>query len=228
MEFKIIGEPLPVVILTMREGESVLTQSSGMAWMSDGFEMKTGTEGGLLKGIARVLAGETLFMTRYTCNRDMGEIAFASSFPGEIIPLELKPGQSIICQKKAFLCGESTVKLEPFFMKKLTTALFGGEGFVLEKITGPGVCFVEIDGSVVKYELGYSDVLKVDPGHIAMFEESVEFNIETIKGVRNIMFSGEGLFLSTLKGPGRVWLQSMPIENLAARLIPYLPERTSE
>lgn len=228
MEFKIFGETFPVVILTMRKGESVFTESGGMAWMSDGFEMKTSTEGGLLKGIARVLAGETFFMTTYTCNRDSGKIAFASSFPGEIIPLELKPGQSIICQKKAFLCGESTVKLEPFFVKKLTTALFGEEGFVLEKITGPGVCFVEIDGSVVKYELGYSDVLKVEPGHIAMFEESVEFNIETIKGVRNIMFGGEGLFLSTLKGPGRVWLQSMPIENLAARLIPYLPERTSK
>lgn len=228
MEFKIFGETLPVVILTMKKGESVFTQSGGMAWMSDGFEMRTNMEGGFLKGIARMLAGETLFMTTYTCNRDSGEIAFASSFPGEIVPLELKPGQSVICQKKAFLCAESTVKVEIFFTKKIGAGFFGGEGFILEKITGPGLCFMEIDGAVVEYELGNNDILKVDPGHIVMFEPSVDFDIETVKGVKNVLFGGEGLFLSTLKGPGRVWLQSLPIENLAARLIPYLPERTSE
>ncbi|ABB15644.1 TIGR00266 family protein [Carboxydothermus hydrogenoformans] len=223
MNFKIVGETLPVVILTLGKGEKVFTQAGGMAWMSEGFEMQTNMEGGLLKGIARKLAGETLFMTTYTCTRDSGEIAFASSFPGKIIPLELKAGQSIICQKKAFLCGESSVKLEIFFRKKIGSGLFGGEGFILEKVTGPGLCFVEIDGAVVEYELGSNDILKVDQGHVAMFEPTVTFEIEMVKGFTNVLFGGEGLFLATLKGPGKVWLQSLPIENLAARLIPYLP-----
>ncbi|MGB9813808.1 MAG: TIGR00266 family protein [Thermovenabulum sp.] len=228
MKYKIIGDTLPVVILTMTEGESVFTQSGGMAWMTDGFEMKTNMEGGLFGGIMRKLSGETLFMTSYTCKRENAEIAFASSFPGKIIPLELKSGESIICQKKAFLCGERSMKLEIFFRKKLGAGLFGGEGFILERITGPGLCFIELDGEAVEYNLGHNDVLKVDTGHVAMFEPSVDFDVEMVKGFTNILFGGEGLFLSTLKGPGKVWLQTMPIENLASRIIPYIPVKKGD
>lgn len=228
MKFEIRGETLPVVILTLESGESVFTQSGGMAWMSDGFEMKTNMEGGLFGGIARKLAGETLFMTTYTCKREGGTIAFASSFPGKIIPLQIAPGQSIICQKKAFLCAERTIKLEIFFRKKLAAGLFGGEGFILEKVTGPGMCFIEMDGEVMEYELKPGEIMKVDTGHVAMFEPTVDFDIEMVRGFTNILFGGEGLFLTTLRGPGRIWLQSMPVENLAGRLIPYLPSSSSK
>lgn len=227
MKYEIRGDTLPVVILTLEEGESIFTESGGMAWMSDGFEMKTNMEGGLFGGIARKLAGETIFMTTYTCKKHNGIIAFASSFPGKIIPLQLSAGQSIICQKKAFLCAERTVKLEIFFRKKLGAGLFGGEGFILEKVTGPGMCFIEMDGEVVEYNLALGEIMKVDTGHVAMFEPTVNFDIEMIRGFTNILFGGEGLFLSTLRGPGRIWLQSMPVQNLAGRLIPYLPSSSS-
>lgn len=223
MKYELRGDTLPVVILTLEEGESVFTESGGMSWMSDGFEMKTNMEGGLFGGLARKLAGESLFMTTYTMKRSSGMIAFSSSFPGKIVPIRLEAGQSIICQKTAFLCGERSVKLDIHFKRKLGAGLFGGEGFILQRVTGPGWCFLEIDGEAVEYQLSPGEKLKVDTGHVAMFEPSVNFDIEMVKGFTNILFGGEGLFLTTLQGPGRVWLQSMPIGNLAARLIPYIP-----
>lgn len=223
MKYELRGDTLPVVILTLEQGESVFTESGGMAWMSDGFEMKTNMEGGLFGGIARKLAGESLFMTTYTMKKESGIIAFSSSFPGKIVPIYLEAGQSIICQKDAFLCAERSVKLSIYLKKKLGAGLFGGEGFILQKITGPGWCFLEIDGEAVEYQLATGEKIKVDTGHVAMFEPSVNFDIEMVKGFTNIFFGGEGLFLTTLQGPGKVWLQSMPIGNLAAKIIPFLP-----
>ncbi len=223
MKYELRGDTLPVVILTLEEGESVFTESGGMSWMSDGFEMKTNMEGGLFGGIARKLAGESLFMTTYTLNKTSGMIAFSSSFPGKIVPIHLDAGESLICQKNAFLCAERSVKLEIHLKKKLGAGLFGGEGFILQKVTGPGWVFLEIDGEVVEYQLNPGEKMKVDTGHVAMFEPSVNFDIEMVKGFTNIVFGGEGLFLTTLKGPGKVWLQSMPIGNLASRIIPFIP-----
>lgn len=223
MKYELQGDTLPVVILTLEAGESIFTESGGMSWMSDGFEMKTNMEGGFFGGIARKLAGESLFMTTYTLNEASGIIAFSSSFPGKIVPVHLEAGESIICQKSAFLCAERSVKLEIHLKKKLGAGFFGGEGFILQKVTGPGWCFLEIDGEAVEYQLIPGEKMKVDTGHVAMFEPSVNFDIETVKGFTNIVFGGEGLFLTTLKGPGKIWLQSMPIGNLASRIIPYIP-----
>ena len=223
MKYELRGDTLPVVILTLEEGESVFTESGGMSWMSDGFEMKTNMEGGLFGGIARKLAGESLFMTTYTLNKTSGMIAFSSSFPGKIVPIHLDAGESLICQKNAFLCAERSVKLEIHLKKKLGAGLFGGEGFILQRVTGPGWVFLEIDGEAVEYQLNPGEKMKVDTGHVAMFEPSVNFDIEMVKGFTNVVFGGEGLFLTTLKGPGKVWLQSMPIGNLASRIIPFIP-----
>ena len=223
MKYELRGDTLPVVILILKEGESVFTESGGMSWMSDGFEMKTNMEGGLFGGIARKLAGESLFMTTYTLNKISGMIAFSSSFPGKIVPIHLDAGESLICQKNAFLCAERSVKLEIHLKKKLGAGLFGGEGFILQRVTGPGWVFLEIDGEAVEYQLNTGEKMKVDTGHVAMFEPSVNFDIEMVKGFTNVVFGGEGLFLTTLKGPGKVWLQSMPIGNLASRIIPFIP-----
>ncbi|KXG75623.1 hypothetical protein AN619_16190 [Thermotalea metallivorans] len=228
MKYEIKGGHLPVVVLELQRGESVFTESGGMGWMTDDFHMDTNMEGGLFGGIARKLAGESLFMTTYTCTSPSGIIAFPSSFPGKIIPVTLERGQSMICQKKSFLCGERSVNLEIFFRKKLGAGLFGGEGFILQKVTGPGLAFMEMDGEVIEYHLKNGEVLKVDTGHVAMFEPTVEFDIEMLKGFKNILFGGEGLFLAKLRGPGRVWLQTMPIQNLAKNIIPYMPPSGKE
>ncbi len=223
MKYELRGDTLPVVLLTLDEGESIFTESGGMSWMSDGFEMKTNMEGGLFGGIARKLAGESLFMTTYTLNKSSGTIAFSSSFPGKIVPIHLDTGESLICQKTSFLCAERSVKLEIHLKKKLGAGLFGGEGFILQRVTGPGWVFLEIDGEAVEYQLDPGEKMKVDTGHVAIFEPSVNFDIETVKGFTNVVFGGEGLFLTTLKGPGKIWLQSMPIGNLASRIIPFIP-----
>jgi len=227
LKYEIRGDTLPVLILTLEQGESIYTETGGMSWMSDGIEMKTNMEGGLFKGLARTLAGESMFMTTYTMKKPSGIIAFSSSFPGKIVPIHLEAGESIICQKQSFLCAERSVKFSMHFRKNIGAGLFGGEGFILQKITGPGWCFLEIDGEAVEYQLNPGERIKVDPGHVAIFEPSVDFDIEMVKGLKNILFGGEGLFLARLTGPGRVWLQSMPIENLAGRLIPFLPSSSS-
>lgn len=223
MEYQIKGGNLPVVVCNLEPGETMFTESGGMAWMSSNIKMNTNMEGGLFGGLARKLSGESFFMTSYTCIENKGFISFASSFPGEIKALELEAGQSIICQKRAFLAAERSIKLEMHFRKQLGAGFFGGEGFILQRITGPGVAFFELDGAVVEYLLEPGEQIKVDTGHIAMFEPSVKFDVSMVKGFKNIMFGGEGLFLSTLTGPGRVWLQTMPFINLVGQIIPYVP-----
>lgn len=225
MKFEIKGDNLPVVICTLEKGESIFTESGGMSWMTDNFDMNTNTRGGMLKGLGRKLAGESLFMTTYTCNKGPGEIAFASSFPGKIMSIELVKGQSIICQKRGFLAATEGVTIEMHFRKRLGAGFFGGEGFILQKITGPGTAFIEMDGSVIEYDLNPEQTLKVDQGNIGMYEPTVDFDIARVKGLKNILFSGEGLFLATLKGPGKVWLQTMPFSNLANQVISMMPKK---
>ena len=223
MKYEIRGTTLQVVDIELDANESVYTESGGMAWMSPNIDMTTNTKGGLMKGLGRMLAGESLFMTTYTCNRGTGMISFANEFPGKVIPMDLKEGDSIIAQRDAFMCAESSVELAMHFRKKLGAGLFGGEGFIMQKLTGPGRVFIEFSGEITEYNLKEGQVLKVDPGHIGMFETSVDFDISRVKGIKNIFFSGEGLFLATLRGPGKVWLQSMPIPNLAKKIIKYMP-----
>ena len=227
MNYEIKGSTLQTLDIVLNQGESVFTESGGMAWMIGDIDMDTNTKGGLMQGLARSLAGESLFMTTYTCQGKQGMITFTPEAPGSIIPVELGAGESRICQKDAFMVAQSSVSLEVHFRRKLGAGLFGGEGFVLQKITGPGIAWVEISGEVRSYQLQAGQTMRVDPGHIAMYEPSVNYDITRVKGVKNIFFGGEGLFLATLTGPGRVWLQSLPIANLAAKIRQYIPTQSS-
>jgi uncharacterized protein (TIGR00266 family) len=225
MEYKIHGTTMQTLDIHLTNGEAVYTESGGMAWMSGDIEMSTGARGGLLKGLGRKLAGESLFMTTYTCQGASGLVTFTPEAPGKVLPFTLEAGQSLICQRDSFMCAQDSVQLEIHFRKKLGTGLFGGEGFVLQKITGPGTAFLEVAGEVREYDLQPGQVMKVDPGHIALYEPTVKYDISMVKGATNILFGGEGLFLATLTGPGRIWLQSLPLSNLAGKLARYLPTK---
>ena len=225
MRYEINGTLLQSVDVYLSQGESIYTESGGMAWMRGDIEMKTGTKGGLMAGLGRKLAGESLFMTTYTCRGSEGLVVFTPEAPGKVLAFQLAAGQSLICQKDAFMCAEASVKLEMHFRKKLGAGLFGGEGFILQKVTGPGTVFMEIPGDVREYALAAGETMQVDPGHIALFDPTVSYDITMVKGVANIFFSGEGLFLAKLAGPGRVWLQSLPLSNLARKLAKYMPTK---
>lgn len=218
MDAKILGDSLPIVSCKLSKGESVITEAGGMSWMEDGIKMTTSTNGGIMKGLGRALAGESLFMNIYTAERDNAEITFSSSFPGKILEFDLKEGETIIAQKKAFLCAESSIDISMHFRKKLGAGFFSGEGFIMQKITGPGKVFLEIDGELVKKELQEGEKLKIDNGYVAAMTKGVDLDIETVPGLKNIVFGGEGLFLTTVKGPGTVYLQSMPMSKLASML----------
>ena len=222
MEFTIHGSVMQALEITLQQGESIFTESGGMAWMSDGIGMKTSSRGGLGKAVGRMLAGESFFMTTYTCQAPQGMITFTPESPGKIIPVPLKAGHSIIAQKDAFMCAEESVELAMHFRKRLGTGLFGGEGFILQKLTGPGTAFIEIAGEMQMIDLQAGQKLKIDPGHIAMYEPTCDYDVEMVKGVMNWLGGGEGLFLATIKGLGKVWLQTMPLSNLASKLRGYL------
>ena len=225
MEYKVIGTTLQAVILELDPGETVYSESGGMAWMTANITMHTSGRGGGLGGVLkRAVSGESLFLVDYTSQGSKGFVAFASDFPGKIVAVNLGQGQEMITQKTAFLCAEKTVGLDIHFRRRLGAGLFGGEGFILQRLTGPGVAFVCLDGEIMEYTLGPNDMLKVDTGHVAMYEPTVSFDIEMVRGFSNILFGGEGLFLATLRGPGRIWLQTMPTQNLAKAILPYMPK----
>ncbi len=223
MEYEIKGTVMPMLEIQLTGGEAVYTESGGMAWMSEGIDMKTSGRGGLGKMLGRALSGESLFLTTYTCESDRATIVFTPESPGHIIPVPLQAGHSMIAQKDAFMVAEDDVQIEMHFRKRLGAGLFGGEGFILQKLTGPGLAFVEIAGEVLQYDLAAGKTIKVDPGHIAMYEPTVDYDIQMVKGVTNVFFGGEGLFLATLRGPGKVWLQTMPLSNLAGAIGRYIP-----
>ena len=225
MRYEISGTLLQSVDVYLSQGESVYTESGGMAWMRGSIEMKTGTKGGLMAGLGRKLAGESLFMTTYTCRSGEGLVVFTPEAPGRVLDFQLDAGQSLICQKDAFMCAEASAKLEMHFRKKIGAGLFGGEGFILQKITGPGTVFLEIPGEVREYTLAAGEMMQIDPGHIALFEPTVNYDIARVKGMANVFFSGEGLFLAKLTGPGRIWLQTLPLSNLAGKLARYMPAK---
>ncbi len=225
MEYKIHGTVMQTLDVQLRKGEAIYTESGGMAWMRGDISMETSTRGGIMAGVGRMLSGESLFMTTYTCQSSEGLVVFTPEVPGKVLAMTLTSGETLICQRDSFMCAQDSVKLEMHFRKKLGAGLFGGEGFILQKITGPGMAFIEIPGEVREYALTAGDEMKVDPGHIAMFEPSVNYDITRVKGLKNIFFSGEGLFLANLKGPGKIWLQSLPLSNLAAKLSRYMPTK---
>ena len=225
MKYEIVGSTVPAVEVTLDRGESMYTQSGGMVWQTEGISMTTNTKGGLMKGLGRMLAGESLFMATYSSDTDGAKIAFGSTVPGDIIPVNLSGNPGIIAQKKAFLCAQEGVNVSITLTKKFTSGMFGGEGFVLEDISGDGYAFLEVDGDQVVKELAPGEVIKVDTGNVVAFDKTVKYEIETVKGLSNIFFGGEGLFLTKLTGPGRVVLQTQNFNDFAGRIIAMMPSR---
>ena len=225
MEYKIIGGAFPMVVCTLRKGETMQDETGAMSYMTEGIKMETSTGGGLLKGLGRALSGDTIFLNYFTAEEDNAEVAFSSCYPGKIIPIELN-GNSIIGQKNAFLTATKDVKLEMHYRKKLGAGIFGGEGFILQRFSGNGTLFLEIDGDVIEKTLAPGERLLVDQGHVAAMDDTVDFDIQRVKGVKNLLFGGEGLFFATVTGPGRVWLQTMPVSKLAEAIIPFIPTKS--
>ena len=224
MEYKILGQTVPVVEMNLRKGETVYTQSGGMSYQSDGISMKTNARGGVMKSIGRMFSGESMFMANYTAEKDGAMIAFASTVPGAVVPVDLREMPSgIIVQKGSFLCAEDSVNTSVSFTKKFSAGFFGGEGFILQKAEGEGMLFLEVDGDVIEKDLAAGEVLKVDTGNVVAFDPSVSYEIETIKGLGNIFLGGEGLFLTKLVGPGKVLLQSQNFGEFIGKIIPHIP-----
>lgn len=224
MEYEITGGSFPTVICTLQKGETMKDETGAMAFMTSDIKMDTNTGGGLFKGLGRALSGDTIFLNFFTAQSDNQKIAFSACYPGKIIPIKLTGNNTIIGEKNAFLAAEDTVDIDIYFKKKLGAGLFGGEGFILQKFTGTGMLFLEIDGEVVEHDLKAGEYLLVNEGHIAAMEETVDFDIERVKGVKNMVFGGEGLFFTKLSGPGKVWIQTMPVRKLADAIIPYIPK----
>lgn len=226
MQYKILGDTMPVVEVTFdAPGESMYTQSGGMAWMTEGISMDSNMKGGLGKSLGRMFAGESLFMATYKAERAGSTIAFASTVAGEIMPVNIGPNGGLICQKGAFLCAQEGVNLSVTFTKRFSAGLFGGEGFILQDISGSGMVFLEVDGNKVIKDLAPGEVLKVDTGNVVAFEKSVSYEIETVKGLKNIFLGGEGLFLTRLVGPGKVILQTQNFNEFAGRIIRMVPSK---
>ena len=227
MRYKIEGETLPVVICELEEGERMITERGSMAWMSPNMKMETSSNGGIGKVFGRMFSGAGLFQNNYTAMGGPGLISFASSFPGSVKAFEIRPGQELVLQKSGFLAAEAGVELSIHFHKKIGSGLFGGEGFILQRLSGNGIAFAEFDGHVVEYELGAGQQIVIDSGHLAAMTSSCQMDIQMVSGVKNMLFGGEGLFNTVITGPGHVWLQTMPISNVAGALLPYLPTSRS-
>ncbi len=223
MQYQIIGQTVPAVECTLMRGESMFTQSGGMIWETEGISMKTNARGGIAKSLGRLLSGESIFMANYTAEQDNVRIAFGSTVPGSIVPVDVGT-TPLIVQKGAFLCAEQSVQLDITLTKKLSAGFFGGEGLVLQKLSGTGMAFLEVDGDIVQYDLRAGEVLKVDTGNVVAFDPNVQYEIETVKGLGNILLGGEGLFLTRLTGPGRVILQTQNFNDFAGRIIARIPK----
>ena len=226
MDYKIIGQTVPVVEMKLNKGETVYTQSGGMAYQTEGISMSTNARGGIMKGIGRMFAGESMFMANYTAQTDGAIVAFASTVPGTVVPVNLAniPG-GLTMQKGAFLCAENSVETEVAFTKKISAGFFGGEGFILQKAKGNGMVFLEVDGDVIEKELAPGEVIKVDTGNVVAFDSRVSYEIETVKGLGNIFLGGEGLFLTKLTGPGKIILQTQNFNDFVGKIIPRLPAK---
>ncbi len=229
MQHHIHGTTLQTLEIVLQPGERVFSQTHQMAWMDDGVTMDTNTGGGMLKGLLRSASGGSLFVTHFSAQTNRPSlVAFCPRFPGTIVARQLAPGETLICRKETFLCAESAVQLEIFFRQKIGSGLFGGEGFILQKVTGPGWVFLDLSGEIVEKTLAPGENLRVHVGHVGIQEPSVQFNITMMKGFKNVLFGGDGLFLAVLSGPGTVWLQSMPIVNLAEEVFRHAPSGGGE
>lgn len=222
MKYGITGAPFPVLTCELAAGESVNCQKGAMVWMTENMQMSTST-GGLGKAVSKMFTNESIFHNTYTAAVEPGQISFGSECPGNILPFEIGPSSSIIAQKGAFLASDVTVNFEVFLQKKITSGFFGGEGFVMQKFTGNGMLFLEIDGSVVEYDLAPGASMLIDTGYLAAMESTVTMSIEKVKGIGNALFGGEGLFNTRVTGSGHIWLQTMPISNFARSMYSHMP-----
>lgn len=221
MKYEIKGGAFPIVVCNLTKGEQMITERGSMVWMTPNMNMET-AGGGIGKMFSKALSGESMFQNIYTAMGD-GMITFGSSFPGKIVAVEIQPGRNFIVQKSAFLAAEKGVELSIHFNKKAGAGFFGGEGFIMQKLSGSGIAFIEIDGDLVEYELAAGEKMIVDTGNVAGFDSTVSIDIQTVSGVKNVIFGGEGLFNTVLTGPGRIWLQTMPVVNVANAIRPYIP-----
>lgn len=225
MKYSIEGDNFPYVVCELESGEAMITETGAMAWMTEGIEMEASTGGGAGKMFGRMLSGESLFLNTFTASKP-GFVSFATTFPGEILAIEIKPGKDLIVQKSGFLAAESGVELSMHFRKKLGVGFFGGEGFIMQRLSGSGMAFIEIDGASKEYNLEPGERLIVDTGYLAVMEDTVQIDIVQNKGIKNMLFSGEGIFNTLLTGPGKVLLQTHPISGVASRLMPYMPTKS--
>jgi uncharacterized protein (TIGR00266 family) len=223
-KYHILGTIQQTLAVELQPGQVIYSDAGAMSWLTATVDMKTTSRGGMLK---RAASGATVFIIDFSASGGPGQAAFSTDFPGKILPIELDAGQSVILHKHAFLCAEKSVTLDVFFTRRLGAGMFGGEGFILQKLTGPGMVFAELDGDAVEYNLKPGEVMKVEPGHVAMFESAVTFDVQQVKGMSNVLLGGVGLFLATLTGPGRIWLHSMTVSKMAHRLVEYLPKPSS-
>lgn len=222
MQYTILGNDLPVVTCNLAPGESMITERGSMSWMSPNMKMETAA-GGLGKAFGRMFSGEAIFQNIYTAQGGPGMIAFASSFPGSIRAVQIAPGRDVIAQKAAFLASERSVELSVHFQKKLGAGFFGGEGFIMQRLSGSGIAFLEIDGAAIEYDLAPGQQMVVDTGYLAMMDATCSMDIQTVPGLKNKFFGGEGFFNTVITGPGRIVLQTMPISGVAAAIRPFIP-----
>ncbi len=222
MKYEIKGTPLPVAICHLEAGEKMITEEGSMSWMSPNMEMETNA-GGFGKALGRMFSGESMFRNTYTARGGEGMIAFASSFPGSIVPFRIEPGKELIVQKSGFLASESTVELSVHIQRKLGAGFFGGEGFIMQKLSGYGTAFVEFDGAVMEYDLAAGQSIVLDTGYLAAMEGTCNMEIQQVAGLKNKLLGGEGFFNTVVSGPGKVWIQTMPINKVAGAITPYIP-----
>ena len=221
MQYEIKGGAFPVVICQLQAGEKMITEKGSMTWMTPNMQMET-KGGGLGKMFSKAFSGESMFQNIYTAQGGPGMITFGSSFPGKIVPIQVEPGKDWILQKSAFLASEASVSLDIFFNKKFGAGLFGGEGFIMQRLSGRGIAFAEIDGELIEYELKAGQQMIIDTGYVAGFQDTVSIDIQQVKGMKNKLLGGEGFFNTVLTGPGRIWLQTMPIPGVAGAIQPYI------
>lgn len=222
MNYQIVGETLPAVIVNLSQKESIITENGAMCWMSSNMRMETTSNGGVGKAIGRMFTGERMFQNIYTAENGPGMIAMASSLPGCIRAFEITPGRDMIVQKRGFLASEMGVQMSVFFQKRFGAGLFGGEGFIMQRLSGMGIAFVEFDGFVVEYDLAPGQQMVIDTGYLAAMDASCHMDIQQVPGIKNIIFGGEGLFNTVVTGPGKIYLQTMPLSHLAASIQPYI------
>ena len=226
LKYHILGTVQQTLAVELQPNQVVFSDAGGMSWMTTTVNMSTKASGGLGGMLKRAVSGASAFIVDFSATGAPGQAAFSTDFPGKVLPIELDAGQSVILHKHAFLCAEKSATLDVFFTRKLGAGFFGGEGFILQKLTGPGMVFAELDGDAVEYNLKQGEMMKVEPGHVAMFEGSVAFDIQMVQGIANVLAGGAGVFLATLTGPGRIWLHSLTVSKMAHRLMEYMPTKS--